>query len=212
MSIRDVVASGALVASSITGVPEHPVERIALRNIRVAAAGGGAAELASMSVPDLERRYPDATMFADLPAYGLYCRHVAGLTVEGLALALGQTDARSAVVLESVRDARLRALRRRRPAVDHSSGCARCAMPAGRLRCRRGGLPVAQLSGATTDGVHVARNDRAQMVAVDREVQATALQIDDAPLARDRARRGSSLPVQRETQDARVAARSSATR
>ena len=100
VSIADVVATGAMTASSITGIPDHPVGRIALTGIRVTALGGGSAELISHAVPQFERRYPDATMFPDLPAYGLYCRHVTGLSLDGVELRVERPDGRPAVLLD----------------------------------------------------------------------------------------------------------------
>jgi hypothetical protein len=70
------VATGARWTSSITGIPGHPISDVALKDIRISAQGGGNAKILSREVPELEKKYPDATMFRDLPAYGLYCRHV----------------------------------------------------------------------------------------------------------------------------------------
>jgi len=100
VSISDVVATGAMTASSITGIPGHPVGRIALSGFRVTALGGGSAELVSHAVPQFERRYPDATMFPDLPAYGLYCRHVSALSLDGIDLRVERPDGRPAVMFD----------------------------------------------------------------------------------------------------------------
>ena len=102
VSIADVVATGAMMASSITGIPAAAVGRVALARVRVVALGGGSAELLSHGVPQFERRYPDATMYVDLPAYGLYCRHVTGLRLGAVELRVEQPDGRPAVVLEDV--------------------------------------------------------------------------------------------------------------
>ena len=102
VSIADVVATGAMMASSITGIPAAPVGRVALARVRVVALGGGSAELLSHGIPQFERRYPDATMYADLPAYGLYCRHVMGLRLGAVELRVEQPDGRPAVMLEDV--------------------------------------------------------------------------------------------------------------
>ena len=40
----------------------------------------------SRSVPQRRREYPDAARFRDLPAYGLYCRHVTRLSLERTSL------------------------------------------------------------------------------------------------------------------------------
>jgi hypothetical protein len=108
VSIARVVATGARWTSSFTGIPGRPISDVALKDIRISAQGGGNAKILSREVPELEKKYPDATMFRDLPAYGLYCRHVKGLRAEGIDLRLDQADARPAVVLDDVRGAELR--------------------------------------------------------------------------------------------------------
>lgn len=111
VSISNVVAEGATGASSITGIPGLSVGSITLKDIRILSAGGGKAELVSLEMPEMEGRYPDAAMFTDLPAYGFYCRHVVGLTMDGLDLSVAQPDARPALVFDDVRELDLRALR-----------------------------------------------------------------------------------------------------
>ena len=185
VSIRDVRARGALLASSITGIPGHPVERIALRNVRAIARGGGSADLTSLRVPEMRRRYPDAAMFADLPAYGLYCRHVVGLTVEDTDLAFDRSDARPAVVLDDVSDVRVDALQAS-TAVGTGPMLWLHAVRDGRfrdLRPRAGGKTVARISGAATARMHVFRRDLDQVVLLDRDVSASALQVDGRPVA-----------------------------
>ena len=110
ISISDIVATGARRASSITGIPGFPVRRITLANICITAIGGGTAELARKEVPELESKYPDADMFDDLPAYGLFCRQAEALVLDNVHFHLEQPDARPAVILDSVEDLDLRAL------------------------------------------------------------------------------------------------------
>ena len=84
ISITDIVATGAERASSISGIPGYPVRRITLQNIRITAKGGGSAVLARKEVPEKENEYPDADMFDDLPAYGLFCRHAETLVLDNV--------------------------------------------------------------------------------------------------------------------------------
>jgi hypothetical protein len=185
VSIWDVVASGALTASSITGVPDRAVERISLRRIRVSAAGGGDERLVSLPVPEMERRYPDATMFHDLPAFGLYGRHVVGLTVEDVDLTLDQPDARPALVLDDVRDLRVRELRAASPAEGGPMVWLHAVRDAQLrdLRPSAGGKTVARVSGAGTEKLRLARRAVDQVVQVDRDVRAAALEVDGRALA-----------------------------
>jgi polygalacturonase len=103
VSVQNVVATGAQGASSVTGIPGHPVRRVYLDAIR-ATVEGGAPEPGGLEVPEVEAKYPESTMFGTLPAYGLYARHVEGLGVRGMLARWGKPDARPALVFDDVRD------------------------------------------------------------------------------------------------------------
>ena len=108
ISIADICATGASRASSITGIPSHSVSKITLSNVRISARGSGAAELAGKDVPELEAKYPDADMFGELPAYGLFCRHAETLLLENVNLHLEQPEGRPAVVIDQAANLQLR--------------------------------------------------------------------------------------------------------
>ena len=110
VSISDIVATDAGFASSITGIPGFPVTGLSLRNIRITAHGGGKPDLATRPVPERENEYPDAGRFGDLPAYGLYCRHVEGLVLDGINLSFSEPENRPALILDDVSNADLRML------------------------------------------------------------------------------------------------------
>ncbi len=88
--------------SSITGVPGHRVRNVTLENIRIFYPGGGTAEDAARNVPELEKKYPEATMFGNLSSYGMFVRHVENITMENIEFYLGADDARPPVVLQDV--------------------------------------------------------------------------------------------------------------
>jgi len=185
VSIWDVVASGARIASSVTGIPDRAVERLSLRRIRVRAAGGGEVVPGSLNIPEMERRYPDATMFHDLPAVGLYGRHVVGLTVEDVDVTVDQPDARPALVFDDVRDLRVRALRAESPAAGGPMVWLH-AVRGAQLRDLRpdaGGKTVARVSGAETAKLRVARRAADHVVQVDADVRAAALEVDGRAIA-----------------------------
>jgi hypothetical protein len=48
--------------------------------------------------------YPHAPMFGPLPAFGLYVRHVDGLTLRNVRVRAAAPDARPAVLLDDVAD------------------------------------------------------------------------------------------------------------
>lgn len=54
------------------------------------------------NVPEMPREYPEPSLFGILPAYGIYARHVTGLTVADVKLTTKVTDERPAVVLDDV--------------------------------------------------------------------------------------------------------------
>lgn len=175
VSIDDVEAAGALSASTITGVPGAPVEAITLRNIKIETRGGGTRQV-SLRVPEHESRYPDATMFVDLPAYGFYCRHVVGLDMNAVHLTLDQADARSAVVLDDVRDARLRTLHAMTPLEGGPMVWLHAVRDAELVDLHpREGSTVARLSGTETARIRIDRRHVPQAVVVDRDLSATAL-------------------------------------
>jgi polygalacturonase len=189
--VSDVVATGATWASSIMGVPGRDVADVSVANIRISARGGGAAELVSREVPEREREYPDAARTGDLPAHGLYCRHVTRLRLEHAAFTLDHPDARPAVILDDVREARL------------TSVVAPPASPAGPmvwlrsvreclltgLRTRPDGAPLVRLSGADTARIRVVRSGSRRgepTTLLDAEVDAAALRHEDGAVGDNR--------------------------
>lgn len=125
--ISNIVASDVdpRYASSITGLPGHPVEDVRLTNIRIQYRGGVAVDQVRNQpkqlahgkdplipgprepymVPELPKAYPEPSMFGLLPAYGFYLKHVAGLVMDGVEVTVGPEDERPAFVLDDVRDA-----------------------------------------------------------------------------------------------------------
>jgi hypothetical protein len=169
--------------SSITGIPGHPISTISLTDVRIAGKGGGKATLPSRDVPEREKQYPDATRFRDLPAYGLYCRHVEGLRIDQLDLTVDQPDVRPAVVLDDVRETDLRAIAATPPA-DGAPVFWLRSVRDGKLhglRPRAGTKTLVRLSGADTARVRLVGNDFRQVeraVTVDAEVDARAVRTE----------------------------------
>ncbi|MCU1234256.1 MAG: Endopolygalacturonase [Candidatus Solibacter sp.] len=105
--IDNVHATGAILTSSITGIPGHAVEDVSLTNIRIETVEGGKAEWAARAIPEMEPSYPEARMFGRLPAYGLYVRHATVVKLDNLRLAAGKADERPAVHCEDVGELRI---------------------------------------------------------------------------------------------------------
>jgi polygalacturonase len=103
--LSNIVATHASkIGCSITGIPGHPVENVQLSNIQITFEGGGTRKAAAAKVPEKEDAYPESWMFGPLPAYGFYCRHVAGLKLRDVRLGTDQPDLRHAVVCDDVKD------------------------------------------------------------------------------------------------------------
>jgi hypothetical protein len=109
--IANVCARGASIASSIAGIPGHPVRGVTLSNLRIAVEGGGTREMARREIPEREGNYPEATMFGRPSCYGFFCRHVSGLRISNLDLASEAPDRRPAIDMIDVEDADIEGLR-----------------------------------------------------------------------------------------------------
>ena len=89
----------------IVGLPDHPIEDLTLSNIFIDYQGGGSAEQAQRSVPEYEKDYPEPGRFGTMPSYGMFARHVKGLTVHNFEVRFAKEDRRPAVILDDVADA-----------------------------------------------------------------------------------------------------------
>lgn len=109
ISISNIIATGAEKNCGIliTGLPGHFIENVSLSNITISNEGGCEAKLADIDVSERRHDYPNAAFFGLLPSYGLYARHIRGLSVSGLRLKTAKPDARHALVLDDVQDAEL---------------------------------------------------------------------------------------------------------
>jgi len=111
--LSNIVATGASTTSSVTGLPGRRVTDITLDNINLTMTGGG--EFRGLAVPELEDKYPEATMFGELPACLLYARHVQGLTVRNFQGRWQAPTERPAIILEDLADGELDGLRAEGP-------------------------------------------------------------------------------------------------
>jgi len=100
VSIQNVVARGASLASSITGVEAGRVENVTIDGLNVTCNGRVAAR--PLDIPEYPDRYPDPDMFGELPALALYARHADGITLRNLKVHAAEPDGRPAVVLDDV--------------------------------------------------------------------------------------------------------------
>ena len=103
--------------SSITGNPGHPIENVTLENIEISYPGRGIPAYAHMpwyrihEIPELITTYPEFSMFGELPAWGLYVRHVEGLTMRNVKVCIKEDDYRTAMVFDDVKKLSIQDLR-----------------------------------------------------------------------------------------------------
>jgi hypothetical protein len=105
--IDNVHAEGAILTSSITGIPGSSVQDVSLSNIRIETGEGGQRAWMETKVPEQIRSYPEARMFGRLPSYGFYCRHVDGLNMDNVQIVSSKPDERPAMHFEDVKRLRL---------------------------------------------------------------------------------------------------------
>jgi len=107
VNISNVVVYNAepRYGSIISGIPGHEVEDLKLNNITMFYRGGGTREQATLEPPEEETKYPEPTMFGDIPAYGFFIRHVKGIEMNNVDVRYLKDDLRSPFLLNGVRDA-----------------------------------------------------------------------------------------------------------
>jgi polygalacturonase len=101
-------------ASSINGIPGHPVEHVRMRDVEIEILGGfapGTEADAARVVPEVPAAYPENRMFGTLPASAFYIRHARDLRMENIRVAVRQADARPLFVLDDVERARFTGVR-----------------------------------------------------------------------------------------------------
>jgi pectate lyase len=102
--------------ASFVGMPDARVENVTLRNIEIHYPGGGNANFAKIgldkldSIPEVLAKYPEFSMFKELPAWGFYIRHAKNITFENVTIICEKKDYRTAVVLDDVQGATFKAL------------------------------------------------------------------------------------------------------
>jgi hypothetical protein len=106
VTISNVQAEAATnMGCPILGIPDHPIENLTLRNIKISFPGGGLEEDTIRRFDEKANTYPEAIKYTKrLPAFGLFCWHVEGLTLENVQLTTRQPDRRPAIGLEDAID------------------------------------------------------------------------------------------------------------
>jgi hypothetical protein len=92
---------GALITGNIFDGVTYPITNLAFANVAVTFDGGSS--VVPASPPEATpNQYPESNMFGDLPAWGYYLRHVAGVSFTGCTTSVAATDARPEIVTDDV--------------------------------------------------------------------------------------------------------------
>ncbi len=94
VNARHASAQGCYIA----GLPDAPLESVTIEDCQLEFAGGGDPQLIHHVVSEQRAGYPSMELYGDLPAHGLYARHVRGLRLRQLDCRTEQPDPRPAVV------------------------------------------------------------------------------------------------------------------
>lgn len=105
----DIDAIHNPIPSSITGIPNNKVGSVILENIEINCPGRATKGQAYIplwrvkDVPEQITKYPEFSMFGELPAYGLYLRHAKNITMKNVKLVLDDSDYRPGIVADDVK-------------------------------------------------------------------------------------------------------------
>ncbi len=110
--LRRVTISNVIVYSAnpdytslLLGIPGYDIEDIKLSNLTILVKGGAPKEQAEITVPELEKIYPDPQEFGKIPAYGFFIRHAKNVEMVNVELKLENEDFRPPFILEDVKGA-----------------------------------------------------------------------------------------------------------
>ena len=94
--------------SSICGIPDNRIENVTLEHIDIHYPGRATKGMAYIplwrlkDVPEQTGKYPEFTMFGELPAWGFFVRHVDGIRLHHVHLSLENDDFRPPFVFDDV--------------------------------------------------------------------------------------------------------------
>ena len=92
----------------ICGIPGNCIENVTLEDINIHYPGRATKGMAYIplwrkgDVPEQISKYPEFTMFGELPSWGLYLRHIRNITLKNVKLSLAEDDFRPMIVDEDV--------------------------------------------------------------------------------------------------------------
>lgn len=96
------VRNGPGVGSAIGGIPAQKIQNLLIEDCDFLYFGNIMnQEYVYRDVPENEDKYPEFNIYGTCPAYGLYFRHIDGLTLKNVNVRVKHTDIRPAIVFEN---------------------------------------------------------------------------------------------------------------
>lgn len=100
----------------ISGTPGMRIQNITIQNAEIVFPGQtdtayayrGTSPSQLAAIPEWERRYPEFSMWKELPAWGLYLRHADGITLDNVIFRVEDNDYRPAIVADDINGLTLR--------------------------------------------------------------------------------------------------------
>jgi hypothetical protein len=98
----------------LTGMPDHHIENITIKDVQFIVSGGGTQteadrkNLNEYTLEVLKGHSPEFSLVGTLPAAGVFCRHMKGLTLRDISIRSKSPDARPGLKLVDVAGADIR--------------------------------------------------------------------------------------------------------
>ena len=97
--------------ASIVGMPDVSIENVSFKNVEIHYPGDANPIYAKVdlnaldSIPELADKYPEFSMFKELPAWGFYIRHAKNISFNNVTISCKKKDFRVPIVLDDVHGA-----------------------------------------------------------------------------------------------------------
>lgn len=113
ITIDNVSATGSKFPSVIAGLPGSPVQDIYINAFSTVLGTAREGRSLRAQVPEVPKAYPEPVMFGELPAFGLYLRHVENVNLARMTFTAPKEEVRPDVVIDDATIVRLRDHERR---------------------------------------------------------------------------------------------------
>ncbi len=116
--MHDMIFSNIVVDNSkidknsaffLTGMPDHKIENITIRDVHFIVSGGGTREDAAKNeineytLEVVQKHWPEFSLVGTLPACGIFARHMDGLILDNFSVRTVHSDERPPFILDDVK-------------------------------------------------------------------------------------------------------------